>query len=272
MGHLEDVFTVAFWGYDPPPQPKFIEWKHISKGLSHCPVCLILDKCWFADNNKPKLPQHPNCHCIAKPIEITLLSSSAYALSDMNIVKELYNKLGYDNDNAQKHQKEFEDQAVNQYISGKYVLGKLDKNGQEIRIEVEIKRKHDQESVSVDTVWIVYHHGKILLIDAGQRVEDDTSLYRAVSDAEYNSLVENGGKFKAYDYAMEEKWFATSVEDSIKWGNLFYPNMDYRILEIVIPTNYLKQVYYVEKLDGIGPAYCCGVEFLNSYMKGWWLI
>ena len=50
----------------------WVEWKHFSTGVLHCPVCLVLDKCWFSNILKPKLPQHEKCHCtinnISKPI------------------------------------------------------------------------------------------------------------------------------------------------------------------------------------------------------------
>jgi hypothetical protein len=95
-----------------------------------------------------------------------------------------------------------------------------------------------------------------------------TKLYRVMSDTEYDSIIKNGGKFSNYDYAMEEKWFATSHNDATKWGSKFYSNKNYKIIEIEVPTDSLDQMYHVEKLDGIGPAYCGGIDFLNSIMKG----
>ena len=54
MGKLEDIFIAAFWDDDLRQISNWIEWKHISRGLTHCPVCLSLDKCWFVDRtNQP---------------------------------------------------------------------------------------------------------------------------------------------------------------------------------------------------------------------------
>ena len=97
---------------------------------------------------------------------------------------------------------------------------------------------------------------------------ENTKLYRVMSDAEYQSIINNRGKFSNYDRAMEEKWFTTSPEDAAKWAEKFYPSGQYRMIEIEIPTDSLNQMYQVGKLDGIGPAYSGGINFLNSIMKG----
>lgn len=44
----------------------------------------------------------------------------------------------------------------------------------------------------------------------------ETKLYRVMSDAEYQSIIKNNGKFGRYDNAMEEKWFATTPADASK--------------------------------------------------------
>ncbi len=67
---------------------------------------------------------------------------------------------------------------------------------------------------------------------------------------------------------MAEKWFATSPEGAAKWGKAFYPDGNYRMIEIEVPTDVLKKMYYVENLDGYGPAYSGGIDFLNLIMKG----
>ena len=46
------------------PSTKWIKWKHISQGKTHCKDCLELDDCWFAKNQSPKAPLHPYCHCV----------------------------------------------------------------------------------------------------------------------------------------------------------------------------------------------------------------
>lgn len=45
MGIVEDIFLAAFWEKEPPVIPDWVEWKHIFEGLTHCDVCLKLDKC-----------------------------------------------------------------------------------------------------------------------------------------------------------------------------------------------------------------------------------
>jgi len=87
-----------------------------------------------------------------------------------------------------------------------------------------------------------------------------------MSEGEYNSLIENG-KFSEYDMAMESKWFATNSTDAIAWGKKFYPDGNYRMVEFEVPTDSLKEMYYVEKLDGIGMAYCAEFDFINSVIK-----
>ncbi len=106
------------------------------------------------------------------------------------------------------------------------------------------------------------------LIDKTTEGAGETKLYRVMSDAEYQSIINNGGKFSTYDRAMEEKWFATSPEDAAKWAEKFYPDGRYRMIEVDVPTDSLNQMYQVGRLDGIGPAYSGGIDFLNSIMKG----
>ena len=93
-----------------------------------------------------------------------------------------------------------------------------------------------------------------------------TNLYRVMSEAEYSSVMSNG-KFVSYDRAMEEKWFATTQDDATKWANIFYPDGDYRMVEVSINTNYLQEMYYNQFLDNIGPAYCSSLEVLEKAIK-----
>ena len=66
---------------------------------------------------------------------------------------------------------------------------------------------------------------------------------------------------------MEEKWFATTQGDAIKWADIFYPDGDYRMVEVTINTNYLQEMYYNQHLDNIGPAYCSSLEVLEKAIK-----
>lgn len=70
---------------------------------------------------------------------------------------------------------------------------------------------------------------------------DTTKLYRAVSKEEYKLVIDNK-KFVPFAMAMEEKWFATSKENAKIWGDIFYPNGEYKILEIEVFTESLKMI------------------------------
>ncbi len=56
-----------------------------------------------------------------------------------------------------------EKQALEKYVSGDYMLGKLNQDGQRISIRVEIPRKDKSETVSFVTGWMVYPNGHIQL-------------------------------------------------------------------------------------------------------------
>lgn len=59
--------------------------------------------------------------------------------------------------------REVEKQALEKYVSGDYMLGKLNQDGQRISIRVEIPRKDKSETVSFVTGWMVYPNGLIQL-------------------------------------------------------------------------------------------------------------
>lgn len=75
----------------------------------------------------------------------------------------------------------------------------------------------------------------------------------------------SNGKFVPYDWAMEEKWFATSRMDAEQWANLFYPNGNYKMIEVYIDS--LSKMYYSQHLDNIGPAYCASLEVLEKAIQ-----
>ena len=93
-----------------------------------------------------------------------------------------------------------------------------------------------------------------------------TKLYRSMSQAEYDSVIKIQ-KFVPYDFAMEDKWFATTQENATKWGDIFYPDGNYRILEVEVDTNSLYKMYYVDYLDNIGSAYCSPLYILEESIR-----
>ena len=132
----------------------WVEWKHVPMGLLHCPVCLVLDKCWFNNVLKPQLPQHEKCHCIAnnisKPIpnintkaKCDLKKFTDYIFSDKyvwNGKKDLFEMLGFIINDSQYLKEEYENQAAKNYCNSKYSLGKLDTQGQRINIDIKFEK------------------------------------------------------------------------------------------------------------------------------------
>ena len=160
------------------PAAKWVEWKHITKGKSHCEECLKMDGCWFAKDKKPISPLHFYCHCITKRVPYTkvvdeAVAKSAYSKFDPYLFdpkgtyahgkNKAFEKWGYTVEDSSYLQAEMERQAWYKYVSGQYTLGKLDHNGQRITIRMELDRKDGSGTVSFDTGWMVYPDGRIQL-------------------------------------------------------------------------------------------------------------
>jgi len=176
LGEFENAFMAAFWGEEVSPLPDWVEWQHISEGLTHCEVCLKLDKCWFTDETKPLLPQHPHCHCVVEVISPDKVRNEARSECDIRKFNayifnpeyddgkmELFESWGYDILDSEMLQKEYEHQALEKYIKGEYTLGKLDKEGQRISISIELSNKNKDIIVTAISGWMVYPEGKIRL-------------------------------------------------------------------------------------------------------------
>lgn len=178
MGILEDIFTAAFWETEPPVVPEWVEWVHISEGLTHCEVCLSLDKRWFLNEIAPELPQHSHCHCTVKPIPLSRVLNEATARCEFS----KFDPYLFDPDNYYKHKKgamfesrgygiedfewlrqEFERQGLEKYVAGEYTLGLLNERGQRISIRIELPRRDKEGTVSFITGWMVYPNGQIQL-------------------------------------------------------------------------------------------------------------
>lgn len=151
----------------------WVEWKHISIGLMHCPVCLALDKCWFNNILKPKLPQHENCHCvvnnISKPIpnvnteaKCDIRKFTDYIFSDKyawNGKRDLFKILGFKKEDSKYLQQEYEKQAIDNYCNSNYKLGKLDIQGQ--RIKIDIKFIKNGRNIVFTSGWMVRPKGEL---------------------------------------------------------------------------------------------------------------
>ena len=75
----------------------------------------------------------------------------------------MFESWGYTIADSAQLQKEIEDQALENYISGNYTLGKLNENGQRITIPIELNRKDGSGTVSFHTGWMVLKNGVIKL-------------------------------------------------------------------------------------------------------------
>ena len=136
----------------------------------HCAMCLNLNGCCFVSNNCPPQPLHKNCHCstvqipsITAKAECPIEKFTKYIFADGNSKKVLFELWGYDIMDSQYLQQEFTKQANLDYSVGDYKLGKLDKHGQRITIEIKLKRKDKDGYVTFRSGWMVYPNGKIIL-------------------------------------------------------------------------------------------------------------
>lgn len=143
--------------------PSWVQWTHHSEGKTHCEECLMLDGCQFLKSNAPIWPHHPFCHCTLDPIDFAVVLMNAASYSDYSkfdpylfnthgnythTKEKLFAQWGYTVDDAHWLQDEMERQAREKYISGEYILGKLNKDGQRISIRIEIPRKDGTGTVS----------------------------------------------------------------------------------------------------------------------------
>ncbi len=178
MSFFSELFSAGVGGEKTPAAPKWNKWIHRNLSDNHCPECLMLDSCWFQREKTPKWPHHPFCHCILEDIPYNdvltkTTSDSAYSKFDIYLFntegrysdtkKHLFESWGYTVEDGKWLQSEINKQGLEKYISGNYVLGKLNKDGQRISIRIEIPRKDKTEKVSFITGWMAYPNGHIQL-------------------------------------------------------------------------------------------------------------
>ena len=159
--------------------PGWVRWTHHAEGKTHCEECLMLDGCWFREDQAPPCPHHPSFHCTLDPIDPAVVSVCATAYSyyskyDPSLFnsdgkhphgkEKLFHLWGYTVADAPWLQKELERQAREKYLSGDYKLGTLNFAGQSISIRVTIPRRDTGSNVSFITGWMVEPSGKIRLL------------------------------------------------------------------------------------------------------------
>ena len=81
-----------------------------------------------------------------------------------------------------------------------------------------------------------------------------TTLYRAVSPAEYADISESGVLRAGPNSFESGKWFAQSPQDATAWGNAFHGPGNFSVIQVQFPFSTADQFFTLGSLDGIGPA------------------
>ncbi|KVK85723.1 hypothetical protein WS90_00550 [Burkholderia cepacia] len=88
-------------------------------------------------------------------------------------------------------------------------------------------------------------------------------LYRSMSLDEYGGLMKSGRW--NINGSMEEKWFAESYQDAVKWGNTMgHGEGAVRVVQVDVPDDIAGKMHKDPHLDGIGPARYAEIEDLNN--------
>ena len=144
-----------------------------AKTQGHCLKCTAMSGCYFIDGTKtfPMYPHHPHCHCEKQHISPQTVTANCriekfkgyifaekYAYKGKKALFE--DKYGYTIDDSDYLKKEYDRQAKEKYMSGDYVLGKLDEEGQRITIDVILKTPL-KGTATVKSGWMVRPNGLI---------------------------------------------------------------------------------------------------------------
>lgn len=77
------------------------------------------------------------------------------------------------------------------------------------------------------------------------------NLYRAVSEREYQQLIETS-LFEITSQSVEGKYFAETWQDARQWGDLLFGAGQYRVIAVELPDDLCAQFHRWERLDRIG--------------------
>jgi RHS repeat-associated protein len=113
-------------------------------------------------------------------------------------------------------------------------------------------------AVAKKLVSVITGRGKTVVAHAAGGVAragggGSTTLFRAVSEAEYQQLMQTG-RFAAGPNSLGGKFFAESAADAARWGDALQGAGNYRIISAELPTSAADQLMRWTRLDGIGPA------------------
>jgi len=154
-------------------QDLWIEWRHDKRDDPDCcPVCKVLDRCWFLRAKMPQQPQHPYCHCTVMPISNPVPHKNAKAVCPVEKFtgyifnpkyddgkEHMFIGMGYSVKDSERLRQEYEKQAVEKYCKGEYSLGDLDEYGQRINIYIDLENNGIKRTC--DTGWMVRPNGLI---------------------------------------------------------------------------------------------------------------
>ena len=178
MDNILENFKVGVWGNKAPKNKMWNKWVHRNLSDNHCSECLMLDGCWFEKEKTPKHPHHLFCHCALDNLPYSdvlnnATAQSAYSKYDPYLFDtngeyghgkdELFKSLGFSVEDSEYLKSEIEKQGLEKYISGEYILGKLNDKGQRISITIGIERKDKNGVATFESGWMVYPNGNIKL-------------------------------------------------------------------------------------------------------------
>ncbi|HCD1085670.1 TPA: hypothetical protein JD645_RS15565 [Proteus mirabilis] len=90
------------------------------------------------------------------------------------------------------------------------------------------------------------------------------TLYRGMNITEYESLMKTG-TWTSPPNALEGKWFATTFDNAVIWGNKMGHGGDtFKVVQINVPDEIAKKWHFDPHLDSIGPARFATLDNLNN--------
>jgi len=97
--------------------------------------------------------------------------------------------------------------------------------------------------------------------------EETTTRYRAVSNAEFEQIMETG-TFEAGANSLGGKWFAETAEHANQWGEILEGKGAFKVVDAKIPSVEADKFMRLERLDGIGPARYAELDQLKNAVIG----